>query len=93
MSWTFAIEPPDDSTVARMLSDLVSDVIREIAPAISYRYRRHNRATVTTRRGCAAGAGANTNALSSPATTTDAATLSMLVSFAFHLTRTVTTAV
>jgi len=34
MSWTFAIEPPDDSTVARMLSDLVSDVIREIAPAI-----------------------------------------------------------
>ena len=34
MSCTFDIEPPDDSTVARMLRDLVSDVIREMAPAI-----------------------------------------------------------
>jgi hypothetical protein len=34
MSLTFAIEPPDDSTVTRMLSDFVSDMMREIAPAI-----------------------------------------------------------
>jgi hypothetical protein len=34
MSWTFSSEPPDDSTVARMFRDLVSDAMREIAPAI-----------------------------------------------------------
>ena len=34
MSWTFATEPPDDSTVARRLRTFASEVIREMAPAI-----------------------------------------------------------
>jgi len=34
MSCTFATEPADDSTVARTLRPLASEVMRDIAPAI-----------------------------------------------------------